>query len=515
MGLGYLKVILYAGHTALHIIDDFVLIRNSEGKVIYELRTNEHGTTATVPFSAPDRQYSRIPFTAMPRFSTVDVETSTLQGYKKVIIRGVQIFDTITSILSIQLHPLLSTDSPELDIEQYFMPAEHGVDQRRHTQTSNLASFSMLSFQDNPIILANDVPMPEYITVHLGTPNDYAANVTVPFIEYIKNVASSEIFPTWDEAALYANIYAHISFTLNRMFTLWYRSRNFDFDITSKIAFDQSFVEGRCVFDNINRIVDEIFNKFLRLPNHQEPFISSYCNGTTITCDGLSQWGSQSLAEQGYTAFDILRYYYPSDILIVESNNFGDNAFIYPGFALQEGSSGDSVRLMQLCLNRIHGNYPSIPISLPDGTFGPDTGESVIAFQTAFNLIPDGIIGKSTWYAIVKTYVSVTNLAELTSEGIRIGIGVIPPTTTIQEGSSGELVLKLQFLLDYIGEFYYAIPRVVQTGRFAEITLSAVIEFQKYFGLTVDGVVGPLMWDRLFSVFHALQRTVHVPLARR
>jgi len=527
MGLGYLRVALYAGHRSLPIANDRVLIKNQEGQILYDLTTDENGTTDVVTLSAPDKRYSQSPNTSMPRFSIVDVETPAFQGYKKAVVHWAEIFDTITTTLSMQLHPVISGESEE-QIDEYYIPIKHGVDLPREPQISSLNhnlgnsravlnpriyNSNVIPVQNIPInqfALANDVPMPENITVHLGSPNAYARNVTIPFADYIKNVASSEIYPTWEEAALYSNIYAQISFALNRIFTLWYRSRRLDFDITNVTAFDQAFTEGRCIFDNISQIVDGIFNNFLRRQNRQEPFFASYCNGTTSTCDGLSQWGSQSLAQQGYTPIQILRNYYPDDIQIVESNNFGEQVAIYPGTPLREGSSGENVRLMQLFLNRIHGNYPGIPISIPDGTFGPATRESAIAFQNVFTLIADGIIGKSTWYAIVKIFVAVTNLAEIASQGIRIGIGEIPPTTTIQMGSSGELVSDLQFLLEFISEFYYAIPPVVRTSRFGENTRTAVIEFQKNFGLAVDGIVGPATWQKLYSVYHSIVRTVDI-----
>lgn len=523
MGLGYLRVKLYAGHHALPIANDRVLIKNQEGMVLYDLMTNENGATKVISLTAPDKQFSRIPNTGMPRFSIVDVEVPAFQGYKKAVVHWAEIFDTITTTLSMQLHPMINGEPIE-DVDEYYTPIEHGVDLQRETQINSGNhnsgnSYSMQSPQNyfnnilqiNQLTLANDIPIPENITVHLGSPNAYARNITIPFTDYIKNVASSEIFPTWDEAALYANILAQISFALNRMFTLWYRSRRLDFDITNVTAFDQSFTEGRCIFDNVSQIVDGIFNNFLRRPGRQEPFFASYCNGTTSTCDGLSQWGSQDLAQQGYSPIQILRTYYPDDIQTVESNNIGDQVAVYPGTTLQEGSSGEDVRLMQLFLNRIHGNYPGIPISIPDGSFGSATRASVTAFQDAFSLIADGIIGKATWYAIIKTFVGVVRLAELNSEGIRIGIGDTPPTTTIQEGSSGELVSELQFLLDYISEFYYALPPVVRTSRFGEITKTAVIEFQKNFELTVDGIVGPATWSKLYSVFHSIERIANVP----
>lgn len=272
MGIGFLRIRLYTGNYALPIANDRVLIKNTDGDILYDLKTDEDGATERVPLSAPDRRYSQSPFTSMPRFSIVDIEVPASQGYMKAVVHWAEVFDTITTTLSMQLHPIIDGESEE-DIEHY-TPIEHGVDLpkdneinfRHRNQNNNRAGIktrgyhtntrSMRNFQMNQAILANDVPIPEYITVHLGSPNAHARNITVPFTDYIKNVASSEIFPTWDESALYTNILAQISFTLNRVFTLWYRSRQFDFDITNSTTFDQAFAESRCIFDNISQIVE-------------------------------------------------------------------------------------------------------------------------------------------------------------------------------------------------------------------------------------------------------------------
>lgn len=502
MGLGFIRVRLFTGQQGLPIAKARVLIKNIEGINLYELITNDNGVTQSVPLTAPDKQYSRVPNSNMPRFSVVEVEAPAFSGYKRVTVHQAEIFDTISTTLTIELHPVVAGEPEDENEDEYFIPIEHGVDLPRNPQ---------VIIQATQIVMANEVPIPESITVHLGAPNDNGRNVTVPFVDYIKNVASSEIYPTWDEAALYANIYAQISFALNRVFTVWYRSRGFDFEITNSTAYDQAFIEGRCIFDNISQVVDEIFNNFIRRLNRTEPFFALYCNGTTSTCDGLSQWGAQNLAQQGFTPIQILRNYYPEDIDIVESNNFSENIAIFPGMALREGSTGEDVRLMQLFLNRVHGNYPGIPPSPANRVFGSETRESVIAFQKVFSLIADGIIGKASWYAIIKIFVAVTNLAELTSEGIRLGIGEIPPTAIIQLGSSGALVSELQFLLDYISTFYKEIPLVQRTSRFGEDTKNGVMEFQKKFNLNVDGIVGPATWEKLYTVFHSIENTVNVP----
>ena len=311
--------------------------------------------------------------------------------------------------------------------------------------------------------LANEVVIPDFITVHLGTPNANARNVRVGFRDYVKNVVSSEIYPFWEVAAIEANTHAIVSFTLNRLFTHWYRSRGRNFDITNTTQFDQMFIYGREIFQNVSNIVDRIFNQFIRRPGRTEPFFASYCNGTTSTCAGMSQHGSQALARQGFTPIQILRHYYPRDINIVQSTNFGPrNPGAYPGTALRQGSTGVDVRRMQLYLNRISGNWwiPAIPN--PNGVFGADTRETVIAFQRLFNLSPDGVIGPITWYEITRVYVAARNLAELVSEGQRYSVGNNPPSVVLRQGDRGEAVVELQFLLNFIATFYNDLSFVVE-----------------------------------------------------
>ena len=267
-----------------------------------------------------------------------------------------------------------------------------------------------------------DLPfIPDTVTVHLGAPDTNAPNVTVPFTEYITNVASSEIYPTWPEEAIRANIYAQISFALNRIYTEFYRSRGYDFDITNSTAFDQSFVNGRDYFENIERIVNEIFNSYIVRQGNVEPLFAQYCDGERVRCDGLSQWGSVSLANDGYTPYEILQYYYGDDINIVNNApimNITDRAPVRP---LRLGSGGDEVRRLQIRLNRISDNYPSIPkIALPDGVFSFDTEDAVKRFQEIFGLTPDGIVGNATWYKVLFIYNAVKRLNELNSEGITL-----------------------------------------------------------------------------------------------
>lgn len=342
--------------------------------------------------------------------------------------------------------------------------------------------------------------IPENITVHLGSPTSYAANVTVPFVDYVKNVASSEIYPTWDESALRANILAIISFALNRVYTEFYRSQGYDFDITSSTAIDQKFINGRNYFDSVSRIVDQIFNDYIRRMGFVEPLAAKFCNGTTVTCEGLSQWGSQSLAQQGLSSVQILRNYYGDNIELVNDAPIRGYTPSYPGTPLRRGDQGPNVVRIQVILNRIAQNYPSIPrISDIDGIFGPETENSVRAFQRIFGLGVDGIVGKATWYQLVRLYVGVNALAELDSEGQTFYAVDWQTPSNLQSGSTGQKVRQLQFMLRVLSEYIDAIPPVAEDGIFGPATQSAVIAFQRFAGLNPDGIVGPATWSALYD----------------
>lgn len=262
------------------------------------------------------------------------------------------------------------------------------------------------------IYIRPNVPyIPEMVTVHLGEPDESAENVTIIFPDYIKNVASNELYPTWPESSIRANIYAQTTFTLCRMFTEWYRSQGYDFDITSSTQLDQTFVPNRDIFGNISIAVDDIFTSYVIKQGEQEPAFTPYCEGTTEKHKGLSKWGSVFLAEKGYTPYDILRYYYGDNIDIAKDVPVDANFESYPLYPLRLGVFGMDVRDIQNDLNKISENYPSIPKITPvDGIFGTDTKDAVITFQNIFNLIQDGVVGNATWYKIKYTYESVKGI---------------------------------------------------------------------------------------------------------
>lgn len=344
--------------------------------------------------------------------------------------------------------------------------------------------------------------IPEQITVHMGSPDSDAENITVDFPYYIKNVASSEIYPTWPESSLRANIYVIITYALNRIYTEWYRARGYDFDITSTTQFDQAFVQNRDIFENISQIVDEIFNDYIRKQGSIEPYFTSFCNGTTVTCSGLSQWGTVELANKGYTPYEILKNYYGNDIEIVRNAEVRTNTPSYPEIILNLGMSGNDVRTIQVQLNRISRNYPAIPkIESPDGTFGIQTEEAVKAFQSIFNLNVTGMVDKATWYKIAYIYTSVKRLAELNSEGLSIEEVSKQYSEELRIGMDGSEISNLQYYLAVVGAYYQSVQPVDITGYFGEQTEASVKSFQKVFGLPETGVVDRRTWNELYRAY--------------
>ena len=332
--------------------------------------------------------------------------------------------------------------------------------------------------------------IPESITVHLGAPNTAAENVTVPFAAYIKNVASAEIYPNWPPASLRANILAQISYTLNRVYTEYYPSRGYDFDITNDTRYDHAYKPDGEVFDTVSLIVDEIFNNYISRRGAVEPLAAKFCDGRVTRCDGLSQWGTVDLAEQGYTTLEILRYYYGDDIEIVENAPLADNTPSYPGTPLARGSVGNDVRILKNELNRIRRNYPAIPeINSSTSVYDGETEEAVKTFQRIFNLTPDGVVGKATWYKVKDIFNAVKRLSELTSEGLTIPEIERVFRTELSAGDSGVEVEAVQYYLAFLGYFYPQLPPIPITGFLDDVTRDAVFTFQSEYGLPVTGVV--------------------------
>ena len=351
--------------------------------------------------------------------------------------------------------------------------------------------------------------IPRTITVHLGAPDADAPNVTLPFADYIANVASSEIYPTWPENAIRANIYAQVSFALNRIYTEFYRNRGYDFDITNSTAYDQSFVAGREFFENVGQIADELFTNYVVRQGSVEPLFTQYCDGVEVQCGGLSQWGTVTLAEQGLTPYEILQYYYGDDISIVRDAPVADITGTVPPVPLRLGSGGDEVRSVQIRLNRISDNYPSIPkIAIPDGVFSYDTEDAVRRFQEVFSLTPDGIVGPATWYRIQLIYNAVKRLNELDSEGIKLSEVTQQYERELSEGDTGTEVSNVQYLIAYLSQFYDTIPAVAIDGSFGAATTDAVRSVQRTFDLPITGTVDLATWDIMYRTYIGFLETI-------
>lgn len=500
MAIGYLTIHAQTADEAIPLKGVRIRILDDQGRSIYELITDENGKTKEVPLETMDKQFSQNPyFFGIPYVSYHVLAQAA--GFNSLYISDIPIYADEEAVLPLTLIPMQEIQRSPLEMEIHVGKPAVAMNEMREQQGT---------ISDSRIL--RQVVIPNPITVHLGSPASSASNVQVSFPDYVKNVASSEIYPTWPEASLRANIYAIITFALNRIYTEWYRSRGYSFDITNSTAYDQYFIYGRPIYTSISQIVDEIFNEYVRRQGQNAPYFTSFCNGSTTSCQGLSQWGTVTLANQGMTPIQILRSYYPNDIEIVQTNAITNVLSSYPGIPLKAGSTGLDVQTIQTYLNRIRQNYPAIPLITDDaGTFQDSTKAAVTKFQSIFNLTTDGVVGKSTWYKISSIYASVTRLAELNSEGTSLGIGTIPPNALLRQGSRGNDVITLQYLLNVVSEYYSSVPAPSQDGIFGSGTQQSVVAFQRTMGLNADGVVGPLTWQALYDVYLGINQNVPLP----
>lgn len=490
MATGYLIIQARTAHDALPLNGVQIWVMDRQETHTYHLKTDESGETEKIALETLDRSLSLDSNFSGTPYTSYDV-LAFANGFNSIHITGIPILDGETAIQTLAFIPMQEAQrSPSVTEISIGMPAVSMTGDRQQEGPDA-----------DPQVL-RQVVIPNPITVHLGSPGASASNVQVSFPDYVKNVASSEIYPTWPQASIRANVYAIITFALNRVFTEWYRSRDYSFDITNSTAYDQYFIYGRNTYESINRIVDEIFNEYVRRQGQTSPYFTSFCNGTTSTCAGMSQWGTVTLANQGLTPLQILRSYYPKDIEIAETNIITGVLSSYPGTALRKGSTGLDVQTIQTYLQRIRRNYPAIPaITDAAGVFGDSTGAAVTRFQNIFSLSPDGVVGKATWNKLSYIYSSVTRLAELDSEGTSLGIGTVPPSSVLRVGSSGQDVITLQYLLNVAAEFNSAIPAPTQDGNFGRETQQSVMAFQRAAGLSPDGIVGPLTWQSLYRTY--------------
>lgn len=344
--------------------------------------------------------------------------------------------------------------------------------------------------------------IPTNIVVHLGEPDEAARNITVPFTEYIKNVASSEIYPNWPTDALKANILAQISFALNRVYNEWYPSQGYNFDITSSPIYDQKFIEDREFYETISEIVDEIFNNYIVKDDQVQPIHAQYCDGKNTTCDGLSQWGSVSLASAGKSPIEILKYYYGDDINLIYNAPVEANIMSYPGFPLKVGTAGDMVRTIKIQLNRISNNYPAIPKILDESEyFTIETENAVKKFQEIFNLVQNGEVNKETWYKIKYIYNAVKRISDLYSEGISKEEATLLFGKVLKSGDTGSYINTLNYLISVIAYFDNNIPSLELTSTYNENTESMIMSFQEKYNLPVTGEVDAKTWKVIKDVY--------------
>ena len=409
MNYGKLNIHVVSDNSGFPIPDATVQItsENEPENIIEEAVTNNVGQLNDIELAAPPVDYNMTPSANKP-YSEYTI-TISASGFESVEINGAEIFSGETAIQNTSLLPLATgeTDSAEL-----FVIPDHTL---WGDYPPKIPESEIKTVEETGEIVLSRVVIPEYVVVHDGPPSDTRAkNYYVKYRDYIKNVASSEIYSTWPEATIRANILAIQSFTLNRVYTEWYRNKGKDFTITSSTAYDHKFVPGRNIFESISAIVDEIFSEYLSRPNVEQPILTQYCDGKNVSCPNwLSQWGSKALGDQGYTAIEILRNYYGDSIYINSTDEISGIPSSYPGSPLRVGDSGEKVRQMQRQLNVISNAYPLIPKIAEDGVFGPATEEAVKTFQRIFGLTQDGIVGFRTWYKISEIYVGVSRIAEL------------------------------------------------------------------------------------------------------
>ncbi|MDE6186014.1 MAG: peptidoglycan-binding protein, partial [Lachnospiraceae bacterium] len=349
-------------------------------------------------------EYSLTPVEQQP-YSEYNIQIEA-PGYEPLMISGTEILPDVTAVQPVSLTPLEETQEQEelIVIPDHTLYGEY---------PPKIPEDEIKPMDESGEIVLSRVVIPEYVVVHDGVPDDPTApNYYVRYRDYIKNVVSSEIYATWPESAIYANTLVIMSFTLNRVYTEWYRNKGYNFTITSSTAYDQKWMHGRNFYQNIDRIVDSVFANYLSRPGVRQPIFTSYCDGRRVTCNGLSQWGSKYLGEEGYSAIDIIHYYYGSDMYINTAQSVAGVPSSFPGYNLNIGASGEKVRQIQQQLNRIARNYPAIPTISADGIYGPATAEAVRTFQRIFDLPQSGIVDYPTWYSISNIYVGVSRISE-------------------------------------------------------------------------------------------------------
>ena len=460
-------------------------ITGADGEVTFEVDT-------------PPMQPSMTPAPKMLPYAVFDIRV-VMAGYVTVTVVGEQVFDEQTTVQEIEMQR--SADHAGRNERVIIIP-EHSLYEDREQEAGKKTITSAAVFAPErtrkPVI-------PEYITVHLGPPGASAENVTVPFLDYIKSVACSEVYPSWPENALIANIIAQVSLALNRVYTEWYRSQGYPFDITNSTAYDQYYVHERGIFEDISLLADGYFTNYVAKAGQIEPLFAEYCDGATVTCSGLSQWGTVALAKQNYTPDAILKYYYGRGVEIREAEVAETVPGSFPG-TLSQGSVSDAVTTLQNRLNRVAIAFPAIPFILPvTGEYGQSTANAVRTFQNIFRLPETGVVDQATWYRLQYIYTAIKKLAELGSEG------EFPQTDAfngniLQIGSRGNEVLRLEYYLNAISASLGGgvVPAPGITGVYDNAARAAVTAFQEYYGLAPTGVVNEATWNAIVQTYYLL-----------
>ena len=519
MPIGTLQIFTSLADEAKPLSNVIIRIyKDKDGVIIYDEHfiTDLEGLSPIIPLETVNRDLSLNEDNRERPYETYNVECS-LEDYTTELIQNVQIFQDELSTLPINLVPdreRVRDKNISLIVDHHLL-TNYGKSDISNDTTRirdcepdyRLIEEEQLKTPERIDFVLRGVVIPTKIRVHLGRPSAKAEDVTVDFPYYIKNVCSSEIYPTWPTEALLANIHAQVSLALNRVYTEWYRSKGYDFDITNNTAFDQAFVKNRNIFENISLLVDQVFNQYLRKRNFAEPFYAEYCDGKIAQCPGMKQWGTLTLANQGLNAIQILQRYYGTDVRLVTTERIEGVKGSYPGTPLRRGSSGDDVFLIQQQLNAISINYPLIqPIFPLDGIYGEQTENAVRVFQKQFNLTQDGIVGKSTWYKINYIYLAVRKLAELNSigriENERSGEW---PGINLRVGDRNVFVQQIQYYLSVISTYNTSISSIDNIdSSFGNQTRNAVLSFQRTYGLNADGIVGQTTWNRIYEVFSSI-----------
>ena len=505
MATGILRIQAFAARQSAPV--EGVVVTVSGNGFTHTCTTDAEGNAADITLTTPACALSLDETNTTTRPYALCNLTAARPGYRTVRIQGVQVFPGQVTLARPEMIPD-TEETRDIPSEPIVIPTHAlfaGSGGSGPSPTANC----------EPRVLSR-VVIPKNITVHLGRPAASARNVTVSFRDYIANVASSEVYPTWPEQALRANIHCQISLALNRIYTEWYPSKGYSFNITNSTSYDQYYVHGRTVFQVMVKLTDDIFNTYIRKTGTVNPYYAEYCDGKSVTCPGLKQWGTVTLANQGRSALSILKYYYGQNIEIVRTNNIQSIPQSYPGSPLQQGDRGSAVFTLQRQLNRIAKDYPFLGKLTVDGIFGARMADTVKRFQKQFSLTADGVVGRQTWYKISYIYVSVKDLAELTSEG-ETSSGTLSDGswggTTLRQGSTGSAVEQLQFWLNTLAQYDAGIPSTAVDGVFGSRTAAAVRAFQRREGLTADGVVGRTTWTTLYNEFRSIQSDNGTPNA--